>query len=510
VISARELSLSQRLLVGLLIVTFAFWAFIAAATIRDSIDDTYELFDAHLAQTAAALLSAAGAREGDTLIEAGERQRPTLSEIFGRSLNLFGGGDRPVESEGDASVRTLDAGALVAGRSLPGLDREYEQLLRYQIWASDGRLLKRSANAPDVAMAAHDGYSESRGEMGRIWRHFSARDRDGVYRIQVSEAHDVRNRLVRDIALHVISPLVLGMPVLVFLLWFSVTRGLDPLGELTREIEGRTPDSLTPLKSSGVPKELRPVVQALNRLLLRVGHALDGERRLTANAAHELRTPLAAIQAHLHSVRCTKDPRECQGAMDQLQRSISRGIRLVGQLLALARLDPEQKLPDPEQVDVAAVAETVGAELAPMALAQGQTLELHVTPGLATVPGKADLLSMLLANLVDNAIRYTQRDGRIDVEVGPWPSGVRVAVSDNGPGIPESQRQAVFERFYRLAGQDQPGSGLGLAIVRRIVELHDAIIALDAGPGGRGLAVTIFLYGDDGRGPAVGSVPNDG
>ena len=494
-ISPHDLSLSQRLLVGLLIVTFAFWAVIAAVTIRDSIDDTYELFDANLAQTAAALLSAAGARDGDTLVETTVRERPSLGEIFGRSLGLV-----------DTNI--VQEGSSLSMPSLPTLNREYQQLLRYQIWSRDGRLLKRSANAPEVAMAERDGYSETRDLRGRIWRHFSASDRDRQYRVQVSEAHDVRNRLVRNVALHVISPLVLGTPVLVFLIWFSVGRGLDPLGQLTQEIEGRSADGLAPVEVRGVPKELRPVVSALNRLLQRVGSALDGERRLTANAAHELRTPLAAIQAHLHSVRCECVPKACEGAMDQLQRSIERGIRLVGQLLALARLDPEQKLPDPERVDVAAVAETVGAELAPLALARGQTLELHVEPGLGSVAGNADLLSMLLANLVDNAIRYTQREGCIDVVVGPWPSGVRVAVSDNGPGIPESQRHAVFERFYRLAGQDEPGSGLGLAIVRRIVELHDAIITLDAGPGGRGLTATIFLCGDGARAPAVDHGPN--
>jgi len=342
-------------------------------------------------------------------------------------------------------------------------------------------------------MAENDGFSETTDRDGRTWRHFSIWDRHSAYRVQVSEAHDVRNRLVRNIALHLLSPLALGLPVLVFLLWFSVSKGLDPLGRLTHQIEERKPDNLSPLDVRSVPKEVVPVVLSLNKLLARVDHALEGERRLTANAAHELRTPLAAIQAHLHVARGADDETARLGAMNQLQRSVERGIRLVGQLLALARLDPEQKLPNPEQVDLAAVSEAVCGELAPLALARQQRLELRVEPGLPPVPGNSDLLSILLANLVDNAIRYTQWGGRIDVDILRWESGLQIAVSDNGPGIPASQREAVFERFYRIAGQDQPGSGLGLAIAHRIAELHDTKIILSDGVEGSGLTVTLFL-----------------
>ncbi len=499
-ISIRDLSLSQRLLVGLLIVTFAFWAVIAALTIRDSINDTNEVFDAHLTQTAVALLSVAGPDEGKPLMSPGAGEQPSPRGILdtrsGPSVRVA----RSAHPGGSGSLSGQDnavqAGGWTDRQTLPSLHLEYAKLLRYQIWSGDGRLLLRSANAPESVMAEHDGFSETTDGDGRSWRHFSIWDPRLVYRVQVSDADDVRNRMVRNVTLHVVTPLVLGLPVLVFLLWFSVSRGLDPLGRLTHQIEEKKPDNLLPLELQGIPKELRPVVLALNRLLVRVAHALDSERRLTANAAHELRTPLAAIQAHLHAARDADDRAVRQGALNQLQRSVERGIRLVRQLLALARLDPEQKLPDPEQVDIAAVAQAVGAELAPLALAREQTLELHVERGLPSVPGNPDLLSILLANLVDNAIRYTQRSGHIDVDIRRWESGVQIGVSDDGPGIPEAQREAVFERFYRIAGQDQPGSGLGLAIARRVVELHDARITIGNGPGNRGLTVTIFLYSD--------------
>jgi two-component system sensor histidine kinase QseC len=493
-ILGHRLSLSQRLLVGLLMVSFAYWAVIAWLTIKDSIDEVYELFDAHLAQTGLALLRVTDPDDDDpTVIPAGV-ELPTLREIFHvwPDLAVRLGKAKPASRTSDSKAAVV-TGPADAGSSMHSLHEEYEKRLRYQVWDGQGHLLLRSANAPETVATAKDGFSESTDSDGQVWRHYAVWDRHRDYRIVVTEAHDIRNRLVRNIALHLISPLALGTPVLIFLLWFSVSRGLDPLGVLKREIEARKPDNLTPLDAGGAPGEVRPMVVALNELLRRVTHTLESERLFTANAAHELRTPLAAIQAQLHAARAAEGEAERLRAMDQLQRGVERGIRLVGQLLTLARLDPEQALPDVQPVSLGEVAEAVCAELAPLALQREQTLELDVEPDLPPLPGNADMLSMLFANLVDNAIRYTQRGGRIDIAMHRSPGGFVMEVRDNGPGIPAAQRQAVFDRFYRLAGQDQPGTGLGLAICRRIAELHDARIELADGEGGCGLKVSIFL-----------------
>jgi signal transduction histidine kinase len=167
----------------------------------------------------------------------------------------------------------------------------------------------------------------------------------------------------------------------------------------------------------------------------------------------------------------------------------------VGQLLTLARLDPEQALPDAHLVNFGNIAEAVCAELAPLTLQRGQTLELLIEPDLPSLTGNADMLSMLLSNLVDNAIRYTPRGGHIDVALSHYPVGLVLEVSDDGPGIPVSQRDKVFERFYRIASQDQPGTGLGLAICQRIAELHHARVTLTDGPRGRGVTVSVFFSG---------------
>jgi two-component system sensor histidine kinase QseC len=250
---------------------------------------------------------------------------------------------------------------------------------------------------------------------------------------------------------------------------------------------------LTPLDASRAPREVQPMTAALNDLMHRVAGALEIERRFSANAAHELRTPLAAMQAHLHAARAATHSPQCGYSLDQLQTSLNRGIRMVEQLLMLARLDPEQALPDSSPVDIKQTAEAVCADLAPRALQQEQTLELHAEAPLPPVAGNADLLAVLISNLIDNAIRYTPRGGRIDVILGTADQSVVVTVADDGPGIPAAQRELVFERFYRLNRNDQPGTGLGLAICRRIVELHHARIDLADQNTGHGLVASVLL-----------------
>jgi two-component system sensor histidine kinase QseC len=485
-------TLSQRLLVGLIVVTFAYWAVIAALTVRDSVDEVYELFDVHLVQTALALLRVTDPDDTQPALIPNRSESPALREIFNQwpelPARLAQARSRSVSQAGPGGT----APAVVTG-SIHSMHAEYEKNLRYQVLNGEGVLLLRSTNAPSTVMTTQDGYSQSTDADGQVWRHYGVWDQHHDFRILVSEAHELRNRLVRNIALHVASPLALGMPVLIALLWFSITRGLNPLGKLTRELASRKSDNLIPLDASSAPGEVRPMVQALNQLLHRMTATLEGERRFTANAAHELRTPLAAIQAQLYVARAADNAQERQQALDQLQRGVERGIRLVGQLLTLARLDPEQALPEAQELDLAKVAENVCAEMAPLALQREQTLELDAASDLPPLQGNADLLSMLLCNLMDNAIRYTPRGGRIDVSVSANDAGLALRVSDNGPGIPAAQRERVFDRFYRIAGQDQPGTGLGLAICRRIVELHKAHIVLSEGQDGRGVCASVIF-----------------
>jgi two-component system sensor histidine kinase QseC len=478
----------------LIAASIGYWLVVVAIMISHSVEEAYELFDSHLAQTALALLRVTDPDEADPVGIPTQIEPPDMVEIFGEWRDFHQRLRSPTTPPGtDSAVPSADVGSET--EVLHTLYDEYERRLRYQIWSGDGQLLLRSANAPAAEMTDRDGFSETTDSDGVTWRHFGVWDRHHSFRVLVAEAHSVRNSLLRNIVLDLARPLILGLPVLMFLLWYSIRRGLNPLRVVTQEIARKKVENLTPLDISNSPEEIRPMALALNGLLQSVTRALENERCFTANAAHELRTPLAAIQAHLVAARAAGSTGDREHSLDQLQRGLDRSIRLVGQLLTLARLDPEQALPDVEPVDVAHVVESVCAELAPLALQRNQTLELVAEPGLPPLPGNGGLLSMLFANLIDNAIRYTPNAGHIWVNVRGEPGGVFVEVADDGPGIPVAQRARVFERFCRLADQTKPGTGLGLTISRRIAELHHARVELADGPDGKGLTVRVSLPG---------------
>ncbi|TXF11856.1 ATP-binding protein [Pelomicrobium methylotrophicum] len=316
--------------------------------------------------------------------------------------------------------------------------------------------------------------------------------REELGKWQEEETHHDAPHLWHEFEEHfleaVLTPLGILLPALGGWIWFATRRGLAPLEDIAQEVARRAPEHLQPLAPAAAPTEIRPLVAALNRLFARVAQALENERRFTADAAHELRTPLAAMRAQAQVAQAARTPAEREHALEQIIDASHRAARLLEQLLTLARLDPAAA-PTPAPVMLDTLAAEVCAEFGARALDRGIHLALEAQP--ASTPGNADLLRVLLANLVDNALRYVPAGGHVVVRVGPRVGGAELAVSDDGPGIPASEREAVLRRFHRLAGQDVPGSGLGLSIAARIVELHHARLALEEGPCGRGLTVRV-------------------
>lgn len=459
------------------IVSLLFWIAIAAVTVYDNVEEVNELYDVHLAHTALALLRVINIGDGNSSTDAAKTNSATIERLFAKWPEL--------------PERGIDTGLPPNGESPSSMNVLHGKKLRFQAFSSNGRLLFQTENA--IASVPPDklGFSDSTDQQGHQWHHYSMWNRQHDVRVVVSESFDLRNQLVLNLAMRSVAPLAVGLPVLLLLLWLSVNKALRPLADLGREIGARKPHSLIPLRADDVPKEVQPVIFALNDLLLEMAQTMESERRFTDNAAHELRTPLAAIQAQLYALRFAESASERQSAMDQLGSSVKRGICLVSQLLTLSRLEPHQEVFDSESLNVGDLAQTVCAELAPIALKNDQTLELFVESVLPPINGNAALMSMLLCNLTDNAIRYTGHGGRIDVTVRRGYLGVQLEVADNGPGIPKDQHKRIFERFYRIAGQDQPGTGLGLAICRRIAELHFANISLSEGANGTGLIVRV-------------------
>ena len=280
---------------------------------------------------------------------------------------------------------------------------------------------------------------------------------------------------------------------LALLIWLAVGHALEPLQRLTALVKARRVDALDALPDTRLPDEVQPLVSALNDLLARLRAALERERAFMADAAHELRTPLTALHLQMGMLARASGDAERAAAMETLSAGVQRAIRLVEQMLALARQEPRAET-QRVALRLDELAREIVAELVP--LADVGRIDLGVSAAQpVSVRGDPDALRTLLRNLVDNAVRYTPAGGRVDVsvveEAAGDTSGARLTVSDDGPGIPGAERARVFDRFHRPAGTAPPGSGLGLSIVKAIAQAHGAKITLGDGPAGKGLSVTV-------------------
>ncbi len=367
---------------------------------------------------------------------------------------------------------------------LPPTDASYDFVV--QVWSLDGLrvyLSRPHAVLPEITTL---GFSTVTTREGR-WRVYGVQAMTRV--IQVAQPMSVREQRAAQLALQTLKPFALLLPLLALVIWFAVGHALEPLRRLTAQVKARRVEALDALTAVHLPDEVQPLVLALNDLLGRLRAALERERAFMADAAHELRTPLTALHLQMDMLARASGEAERAAAMDTLSTGIQRAIRLVEQMLALARQEPRaERQRAPVRLDE--LAREIVAELVPPADARRIDLGIAAAQP-ATVIGDADALRTLLRNLVDNAVRYAAPGGRVDVTVESAPAGPRITVSDDGPGIPPQERTRVFDRFYRRAGTEPPGSGLGLAIVKTIADAHGATVTLADGPSGKGLAVTV-------------------
>ncbi len=371
---------------------------------------------------------------------------------------------------------------------IPPADASYDFVV--QVWSLDGvrvYLSRPHAVLPQITTLGFATVGTSEGR----WRVYGVQALTRV--IQVAQPMSVREQRAVELALQTLKPFALLLPGLALVIWLAVGHALKPLQRVTTLVQARGVDSLDPLSGERLPEEVQPLVGALNELLGRLNAALARERAFMADAAHELRTPLTALHLQLSTLARASGESERAAAMGQLSEGVARAIRLIEQMLAFARQEPRAAAARaPLALDVLA-RETV-AELVP--LADAHCIDLGLTGAQpVTVLGDGEALRTLVRNLVDNAVRYTQAGGRVDVsvaEVGaPGARQALLTVTDDGPGIPAADRERVFDRFYRRAGTTPPGSGLGLAIVKGVAQAHGASVALADAPGGRGLSVSV-------------------
>lgn len=359
-----------------------------------------------------------------------------------------------------------------------------------QIWNRDGTQLYFSRPESRLPERAEIGFSTVTTPRGQ-WRVYSALIRNNV--VQVAQPMSLRQELAAKLALRTVVPLLLLLPLLAGAIWFTVGHGLRPLRRVAGELGERSPAALHPIVERDLPEEIKPLVQSLNGLLGRLKQALDTQRTFVADAAHELRTPLAALQLQIQLAERAATDADRTAAFVELKEGLARASHLVQQLLTLARQEPNAAERALKPVALADVSRMVVAEQA--GLAAQKRIDLGVTRDEPMeVAGDREALHTLLGNLVDNAIRYTPPGGTVDVAVYRDGSRAVLEVNDTGPGIPEEERTRVFDRFHRVTGSAMPGSGLGLAIVKRIADTHGATVELAGRPQGGTQVKVVFPH----------------
>jgi two-component system sensor histidine kinase TctE len=310
--------------------------------------------------------------------------------------------------------------------------------------------------------------------------------------VQVGETRHKRNRLVGEIFFAELIPTALIALITIALAWVAVAHGLAPLARVRDELLRRSPHDLHPIESDVAPIEIAPVVDAFNRLLARLRDASASQQRFLANAAHQLRTPLAGLQMHLELLLRREQSGDISSELERLHKATLRTGHMTNQLLSLAKVESTPNIePKLQPVDLYQCAEAAAQQWVPTAIAR--TIDLGFSLEHVVVPGDAMLLAALLDNLIDNALRYTPAGGAVTVNCGSRHGLPYLSVEDTGPGIPDADRNNVLERFYRVAGTQGEGSGLGLAIVNEIAGKHGARVVIESPANGRGTRVLVLF-----------------
>lgn len=365
-----------------------------------------------------------------------------------------------------------------------------DDALAFAIFSADGdMILNDGENGRDIPYHyRRDGFDDGRlKDDNDAWRFVWLTSPDGKYRVVVGQEAEYRQEMALDVVSSQLTPWLVALPVMLLLLIVMLSRELKPLKNLAQTLRSRSPDATDTLLTQGVPAEVRPLLDSLNHLFTRTQEMMSRERRFTSDAAHELRSPLAALKVQTDVAQLYLDDPQAQAkALAQMHASIDRASRLVDQLLTLSRLDSLDNLDNIEPLALADLLQSAVMDIYHPAQQAGIDIRLNINAPQATRTGQQLLLSLLVRNLLDNAIRYSPRGSVVDVTLNARSFSVR----DNGPGIAPDALARVGERFYRPPGQDETGSGLGLSIVKRIATLHGMRVSLANGAEG-GLDVTV-------------------
>lgn len=441
-------SLSRRLLWLLVLATLLVWTLSSISIYLTVKDETQEIFDQALVETAHALL--------------------VISEDHHTPIE-------PALAQSQANTA------------------ESTERIVFQIWRRDGQLIYHSTHfstQPMLPIQPQQPAFDWIMLQGERFRSYQVWDAAQNIQVQIAERDDIRQQIFDESADHLLTIGLIFLPLLAGLIFVLIRISLQPLQQLTDSISTQSIARLQGITPQQTPLEIKPIVDALNQLLSQIASSLDRERRFTANAAHELRTPLAAIRLHAQVLQGARNPAEAAEAALDIQHGVDRCTRLMEQLLVLARLEPQQQQPEKQHFDLAISITQIAAQHA--YTLEKQQIRLWLDTPETLLQGHSEQLDILLRNLLDNAIRYSGEGKDIWISCGLHRDGqAYLVVEDQGVGIPASQRAHIFDRFYRLADAASTGSGLGLSIVQQIAEQHQAKIQIEQGRDARGLRVTV-------------------
>ena len=451
------MSIRYHLILRLFLASMLLIGITAIVGYEDLQHETSELFDAQLARSARLILSMVQA-------DAEQNSFSSIQQFLNqnRLVSPLAEPDDNYENE----IEELETGHI------------YETRLGFQVWDQLGNLILKSSNVPITPISEDlNGFSNQH-FLNHEWRVFSLTSKDSRYRCIAAERFDVRNHLIEKVGSNLNMLFILLVPTLLITMWFALTHGLSSLQNLAAQIQHLGVDKLKLISAHNTPTEINTITGVLNELLLKVKTTLAREKRITSDAAHELRTPLAAVKIHAELLRTARSETERNASIAQVLQGIDRTTHLVDQIMALARLDPEHFSQQLRPINLADLVIDEVAMLTPLALSKNIEISVHESEPV-TLLAEDTSLRLLLRNLLNNALNYTQQGGEVEVFAGILNTRPCLVIQDNGPGIPPQERERVMERFYRIENHPTPGCGIGLSIVMRVVELLGASLHME-------------------------------
>jgi two-component system sensor histidine kinase QseC len=437
-------SIRRRTLTLIIGLMLAGLAVISVLNLHDSNHEIAEVYDAQLAQNARLL-------QGVMRMPMASKEHADLYQAFNQAL-----------SEADPRVD----------------GHPYETKIAFQVWNLNDEVLVHTASAPSFsAPPRKPGFSDIVDLNNRHWRAFLLEDKQNKLRIWVGERDDVRSDLVDRIVRHTLWPNILGSLMLAAMIWLAIGWGLKPLVDMAATLRARHPGSLEPLQLTPLPTELEPMQAALNRMLAQVQDVMGRERRFIADAAHEMRTPLAVLRVHAQNLIEAGSEQERRASLEHLIDGVDRTSRLVNQLLTMARIEPQGTTQPHAPIDLAATIRESLVQLTPWLLSKDLELVFDVSDDIGFVSVDPAAIDIALNNLVTNAANFSPLHGLVTVRLSKRKNGYELSVEDEGPGIDERDCDRLFERFYSR-GNDQ-GAGLGLTIVQAIADRYGGQVKLE-------------------------------